>query len=145
LCVRAPAHAPVWACARKAQTTRLFQGCAGSVMTSNNTSTDSGIDPQRLLPRTRRHPLQVYAGIEAAIALCGLLELVLIPLIDRLYISGAQEGVAGMLTRGVVCAVALLPPTVLMGASLPAIVRWARSGADLKPSWWGLLYGANTM
>ena len=170
-------------------------------MTSNNTSTDSGIDPQRLLllllfagsgcsaliyeivwyhllqlaigstavslgillatfmgglclgstllprllPRTRRHPLQVYAGIEAAIALCGLLELVLIPLIDRLYISGAQEGVAGMLTRGVVCAVALLPPTVLMGASLPAIVRWARSGADLKPSWWGLLYGANTL
>jgi spermidine synthase len=50
-----------------------------------------------------------------------------------------------MLTRGLVCAVALLPPTVLMGASLPAIVRWARSGADLRPSWWGLLYGANTM
>jgi spermidine synthase len=99
----------------------------------------------RLLPRTRRHPLQIYAGIEAAIALCGLVELVLIPLIDRLYVSGAQEGVAGMLTRGVVCAVALLPPTVLMGASLPAIVRWARNGADLKPSWWGLLYGANTM
>jgi spermidine synthase len=99
----------------------------------------------RLLPRTRRHPLQVYAGIEAAIALCGLAELVLIPLIDRLYISGAQEGVAGMLTRGLVCAVVLLPPTMLMGASLPAIVRWARSGADLRPSWWGLLYGANTL
>jgi len=99
----------------------------------------------RLLPRTRRHPLLVYAGIEAAIALCGLAELVLIPLIDRLYISGAQEGVAGMLTRGLVCAIVLLPPTMLMGASLPAIVRWARSGADLRPSWWGLLYGANTL
>jgi spermidine synthase len=99
----------------------------------------------RLSPRTRRHPLLVYAGIEAGIALCGLLELVLIPLIDRLYISGAQDGVAGMLLRGVVCAVSLLPPTVLMGASLPAIVRWARSGADGRPSWWGLLYGANTL
>ena len=99
----------------------------------------------RLLPRTRRHPLLVYAGIEAGIALCGLAELVLIPLIDRLYISGAQDGVAGMLLRGLVCAVSLLPPTVLMGASLPAIVRWARSSADGRPSWWGLLYGANTM
>ena len=99
----------------------------------------------RLSPRTRRHPLLVYAGIEGGIALCGLLELVLIPLIDRLYISGAQDGVAGMLLRGVVCAVALLPPTVLMGASLPAIVRWARNGADVRPSWWGLLYAANTM
>jgi spermidine synthase len=99
----------------------------------------------RLSPRTRRHPLLVYAGIEAAIALCGLAELVLIPLIDRLYISGAQDGVAGMLMRGVICAVSLLPPTMLMGASLPAIVRWARSGADGRPSWWGLLYGANTM
>ena len=98
----------------------------------------------RLLPRARRHPLLVYAAIEGGIALCGLIELVLIPLIDRLYISGAQDGVAGMLLRGVVCAVALLPPTMLMGASLPAIVRWARNGADLKPSWWGLLYGANT-
>ena len=98
----------------------------------------------RLLPRTRRHPLMVYAGIEGGIALCGLIELILIPLIDRLYVSGVQDGVAGMLLRGVVCAVALLPPTMLMGASLPAIVRWARSGADLRPSWWGLLYGANT-
>ncbi len=98
----------------------------------------------RLLPRARRHPLLVYAGIEGGIALCGLVELVLIPLIDRLYVSGAQDGVAGMLLRGVVCSVALLPPTVLMGASLPAIVRWARGGADLKPSWWGILYAANT-
>src|ERR1700742_230224 len=84
----------------------------------------------RLLPRTRRHPLLVYAGIEGGIALCGLLELVLIPLIDRLYVSGAQDGVAGMLLRGVVCTVALLPPTMLMGASLPAIVRWARNDTE---------------
>ena len=96
----------------------------------------------RLLPRTRRHPLLVYAGIEAGIALCGLLELVLIPLIDRFYISGVQDGVAGMLLRGGVCAIALLTPTMLMGASLPAIARWARNG---NAAWWGLLYGANTL
>ena len=50
----------------------------------------------------------------------------------------------GMLLRGFLAAICLLPPTILMGASLPAIVRWLnprRSGV----SWWGLLYGGNTL
>jgi spermidine synthase len=98
----------------------------------------------RYLPRTRMHPLMVYAVIEAGIALLGLAQLVLIPLIDELYVAGAQSGAPGMVLRAIVCAIALLPPTILMGASLPAIVRWARGGSN-NASWWGFLYGANTL
>jgi spermidine synthase len=98
----------------------------------------------RYLPRTRMHPIMVYAVIEAGIAAFGLLQLVLIPLIDELYVVGAQSGAPGMVLRAIVCAVSLLPPTILMGASLPAIVRWARGGSN-HASWWGMLYGANTL
>src|SRR5471032_3318765 len=152
----------------RAQIQRPFRGRAGSDMTTN-TSTDTGIDPQRplllllfagsgcsaliyevvwyqllqltigstavslgillatfmgglcigslalprLLPR-RIHALRAYAGIEAGIALFGLLELLLIPAIESLYVVSAQQGFLGMLSRALVCAVALLPPTILM-------------------------------
>jgi len=98
----------------------------------------------RVLPRTRMHPILVYAVIEAGIAAFGLLQLVLIPLVDALYVAGAQSGAPGMVLRAIVSAIALLPPTILMGASLPAIVRWAK-GDSRNASWWGLLYGANTV
>jgi spermidine synthase len=91
----------------------------------------------------RRHPLRVYAVVELGIALCGILVLFGVPLIDRVYIAGAEHGLPGMLLRGLFCAVSLLPPTVLMGASLPAISRWIES-TPRGASWWGLLYGANT-
>jgi spermidine synthase len=99
------------------------------------------------LPRlgfARRHPLRIYAVLEVGIALCGLLVLVGIPYIDRVYVAGAEHGMPGMLLRGLICAVCLLPPTVLMGASLPAIVRWVES-TPRGVSWWGLLYGGNTV
>ncbi len=92
----------------------------------------------------RQHPLRVYAALEAGIAVCGVLVLWAIPYIDRIYIAGAEHGLPGMLLRGFVSAVCLLPPTVLMGASLPAIVRWIES-SPRGVSWWGLLYGGNTV
>src|SRR5712671_3857692 len=100
----------------------------------------------RLVPETGSKaigPLKLYAIIEAGIAVLGLIELFLIPLIERVYIAGAHIGMPGMLLRGVFCAIALLPPTALMGASLPAIARWAKS-SPRGVSWWGLLYGINT-
>ena len=99
------------------------------------------------LPRlavARRHPLRVYAVLEVGIALCGILVLFGLPYIDRVYVAGAEHGMPGMLLRGLICAVCLLPPTVLMGASLPAIVRWVES-TPRGVSWWGLLYGGNTV
>ena len=98
------------------------------------------------LPRyvsTRRHPLRVYAYLEVGIGVFGLLVLWGLPLIQRVYIAGAESGMPGMLLRGFVAAVCMLPPTVLMGASLPAIVRWIQSTPS-GVSWWGWLYGGNT-
>ena len=91
----------------------------------------------------RQHPLRTYAFLEAGIAIFGLLVLFEIPLINRVYIAGAEQGLPGMLLRGLVAAVCMLPPTILMGASLPAIVRWIES-SPRGVSWWGLLYGGNT-
>lgn len=87
------------------------------------------------VPRTR-NPWIMYGGIEAGIALFGVIELLLIPAMERVYVAGAQSGMSGMLLRGLFCAVVLLPPTMLMGASLPAIARGVSS--------WGMLYGVNT-
>jgi spermidine synthase len=97
------------------------------------------------LPRLvspRLHPLKVYAVLEAGIAVLGLLVLFAVPLVGRLYLAGATQGLSGLVFRGLIAAVCLLPPTLLMGASLPALSRWV----DATPSgvsWVGWLYSAN--
>lgn len=100
-----------------------------------------------LLPRVKaaqgQHPLKVYAAIEAGIAVCGVVALFLIPLISKVYWVGVGNGFGGMLLRGLIAAICLLLPTALMGASLPAMVRWIEA-TPRGASWWGLLYGANT-
>ncbi len=99
------------------------------------------------LPRWRRaesaHPLRVYAALELGIGVLGVLVTAGMPLISAVYVTGAEHGLPGMLLRGVVAAVAMLPSTILMGASLPAIVRWIENTPE-GVSWWALLYGANT-
>ncbi len=95
----------------------------------------------RLVP-ARRNPLRVYALLELGIAACGILALFGLPLVARIYVAGASTGFTGFLFRGVVAAICLLPPTVLMGASFPAIARWAEATPQ-GISWIGLLYSAN--
>ena len=98
-----------------------------------------------LLPRWvsgRRHPLRVYAILELGIAAIGLLVLFGMPLVGSLYSSHVGRGLAGILLRGGVATVCLVPPTVLMGATLPAIAR----AVDATPhgvSWLGFFYGGN--
>jgi len=97
------------------------------------------------LPRwryARQHPLRVYAILEAGIALCGILVLFGLPVIDSAYVAGAEHGLPSMVLRGLMAAICLLPPTILMGASLPAIARWLDS-SKRGVAWWGLLYGGN--
>jgi spermidine synthase len=99
------------------------------------------------LPRSRyahRHPLKVYATLELGIAIFGILVLIGLPLVNRIYVAGVEHGLPGMLLRGFISTVCLLPPTILMGASLPAIVGWVKS-TPRGVSWWGLLYGGNTV
>ncbi|MGD0497439.1 MAG: fused MFS/spermidine synthase [Bryobacteraceae bacterium] len=97
--------------------------------------------PRWLSPR--RHPLRVYAALEAGIGVCGVLVLLGMPSIGGLYSSAVGHGFPSILLRAVVCAVCLLPPTALMGASLPAAARWVERSPNGVP-WMGLLYGANT-
>ncbi len=99
-------------------------------------------------PRLQRyakvHPLRIYAALEAGIGILGLLALWGIPLIERAYIAGFQEGLSNQVLRGLLAAVCLLPPTMLMGASLPALSRWIELN-QRGVSWWGWLYGGNTL
>jgi len=118
--------------------------CAGSLALS------------RFVPR-RIHPLKVYAILESGIGIFGLLVLFGVPVVAHLYVEGATEGLPGLVLRGIVAGACLLPPTLLMGGSLPAIARWLETTPDerseSKPdraqplrmtvSWIGLLYSSN--
>ncbi len=94
------------------------------------------------LVSTRHYPLRVYAFIELGIGVLGLLGLFGVPLVGRIYVAGASEGMLGLILRGVIAAVCLLPPTMLMGASLPAISRWVESSPP-GVARLGYLYSAN--
>ena len=87
-------------------------------------------------------PLRTYAALELGIALLAIIAVYGVPLVGRIYLAGATTGLFGLVLRGVVAAVCLLPPTVLMGASLPAISRWVES-TPKGISRLGLLYSAN--
>src|SRR5579871_3319378 len=47
------------------------------------------------LKQARQHPLRIYAALELGIAICGILVLLILPLVDRAYIAGAQHGMPG--------------------------------------------------
>jgi spermidine synthase len=80
----------------------------------------------RFISRTQ-HPLRVYAFLEVGIAFIGLLILISIPILSRVSFFAA---------------ICLLPPTILMGATLPAISRWVKSTPE-GVSWLGFFYGGN--
>jgi spermidine synthase len=84
------------------------------------------------LPRlvsARLHPLRVYACLEFGIVAFGMLILFGVPFFPRFW-------------HGTIAAACLVPPTVLMGASFPAIARWVRTTPN-GLSWLGWLYTAN--
>ncbi len=89
-----------------------------------------------------RHPLRVYALLELGIGIIGFAILFGMPQVGRLYIANVGHGFPGILLRGAVCAMCLLPPTLLMGATLPAIARWIQT-TPRGVSWLGFFYGGN--
>ena len=98
-----------------------------------------------LLPRVvspARHPLGVYARLEFGIGAFGVLILFVLPALGNLYVANVGHGFGAILFRAVLCAVCLLPPTVLMGATLPAIARWVETTPQ-GVSWLGFFYGGN--
>jgi spermidine synthase len=98
-----------------------------------------------LLPRlisVSRHPLRVYALLEVGIGFIGLGLLLVIPWVGQFYLQSLAHGVTSLILRAVLCSICLLPPTILMGATLPAIARWMESNRE-GLSQLGFFYGAN--
>ncbi len=98
-----------------------------------------------LLPRfisPRLHPLRVYALLELGIGVIGIAVLFGLQPISHLYTIAGGSTFAGILVRAMVAAVCLLPPTLLMGATLPAISRWVET-TPKGVSWLGFFYGGN--
>jgi spermidine synthase len=91
-----------------------------------------------------RHPLRVYAVLEVGIGVSGILMLGVMPVVQWVYSSAVGYGVPGLLLRALFAAICLLPPTAMMGATLPAASRWV----EMTPrgvAWVGALYGGNTL
>jgi spermidine synthase len=97
----------------------------------------------RLVRRTL-NPIVVYACIEMAIGVFGLLMPLILPAVQHIYIGLFGYGALGIALRALISAVLLLPPTALMGATLPAIARrydTTRRGMAALTA----LYAANTL
>ena len=90
----------------------------------------------------RAHPLRVYAFLELGIGIVGILVLYAVPLFGGIYTALVPPGVLGIALRGVLAGACLLPPTLLMGATLPAISRWVETTPQ-GVSWLGFFYGGN--
>jgi spermidine synthase len=96
----------------------------------------------RFVPQSR-HPLRVYALLELAIGVSGILMLAAMPLVEGIYAQVAGHGVRSLLFRGLFAGLCLLPPTTMMGATLPAVARWVKT-TPRGVSWLGYFYAGNT-
>jgi spermidine synthase len=97
----------------------------------------------RLVPRTW-HPLRTYACLELGIGVLGILITWGMPGFDRFYALIAHGTGSGIPFRALLAMICLLPPTLLMGATLPAISRWIET-TPTGVSWLGFFYGGNTV
>ncbi len=98
-----------------------------------------------LAPRLRRHAL-AYAALEAGVGLCALISLLVIPGVHDLYtwVGSSASFFWLSLIRFLLALSILLPPTILMGATLPILVALiARHGQNwsARATW---LYASNT-
>ena len=107
-----------------------------------------GFAAARLVWRVAR-PLRVYAILEGCIGLYAVLFPGLLALLEPAYtgfyaaLNPSVQVFAGF--QFFVLGLALLPPTVCMGATLPLLVRFAAEGEASAGSSVGRLYGANTL
>ncbi|MFZ5893733.1 MAG: fused MFS/spermidine synthase [Myxococcota bacterium] len=97
----------------------------------------------RWVPRAR-DPLRTYAFLELGIAAFGVLMPLSLPLLRSLYVGLVGYGALGIALRALLAALLLLPPTALMGATLPAIARRYAPGRRGMARL-GSLYAANTL
>ena len=96
-----------------------------------------------------QRPLRIYALVEIGIALLALLSPRLFELIGTGYVALYQRGgtATALFTAGrvVLAALCLLPPTMLMGATLPLMLRAAAPAGRRLARATAILYAANTL
>jgi len=102
----------------------------------------SALLPRFLAPTL--HPLRAWGLLELGVAVLAIAVLFMVPRLANIYVAASPRGFAGLLLRGIMCASCLLPPTLLMGATLPVISRLAKATPE-GMSQMGLVYGANTL
>ncbi|MBW2453991.1 MAG: fused MFS/spermidine synthase [Deltaproteobacteria bacterium] len=94
-------------------------------------------------------PLLFYAKLEAGIAVSAAVTPLLLLGARAIYVSLggtlALGMVVGTVVRLLLSAVVLLPPTLLMGGTLPAAARAAMPSGDVGRRSTALLYGANAL
>lgn len=101
----------------------------------------------RVADRTAR-PLRLYALLELGVAVAGAFAVVVLTNGRELLLAPVRAvgpGPSGFATAAAMAAILILPPTILMGGTLPALTRHAlrRDGRILGPI--ATLYGANTL
>lgn len=99
-------------------------------------------------PVADRHerPLRLYAKLELGIALCGALVYLLLRGAPPAYaaVAGHLPPAALGLLRVLIAGVLLLPPTFLMGGTLPVLSRVVVTRRERLGRGLGLLYAVNT-
>lgn len=101
-------------------------------------------------PRADRiSSLRLYGMLEIGIGLCALIAVILIPQIRNLYAylcaSLPLSPTFRSFVQGILAIIVLLPSTVLMGATLPAVSRGLTASIKQRFCRIGALYGLNTV
>ena len=93
-------------------------------------------------------PLALYARLELGVAVTAALTPLVMAAVRRLYVrlgGAASMGAGAVAARLLLATLALGPPTLLMGGTLPAAARAAAREDDPGRRDLALLYGANTL
>lgn len=97
----------------------------------------------------RPDPLAFYGNLELGVAVTTAITPPLVSLVRWIYVALGGTVTLGMglgtAARLVLAALILLPPTLLMGGTLPAAARAVQSDADDGRRDLAVLYGANTL
>ncbi len=95
------------------------------------------------------HPLRLFAALELAIGILAFISLHAFDLVNALYgdvfRSQSDQWVILTVTRILLVALVLLPPTILMGGTLPLFCRRFVMDESRIASSVALLYGVNTL
>ena len=89
-------------------------------------------------------PIRTYGLLEGLVGLWGFVATQLLETVRHAYASVSGMPVAEGLVQTAILAALILPPTFMMGASLPLLLR-ARADFDRRGLVAGLVYGINTV